>query len=446
MTQQKRNSYIKAISLFCVLSLVFGISSLVYKNQLDSYKQRARLSEETALNELCESLDNITLNLQKCMYTGTNDKLGEYASELKSETAIAKINLANVTNETIVTDEIYKFLSQIGEYTYAISKAQKLSQSKENAQKLAKLYEYSDLLSSSLSDILSAYTEGEISTEKTISTLSSLKQKLPDDFYSKLTDIQQSLTDYPTLIYDGPFSDDILNIKGFEMLKTLNEITRKEALQIASKALKVKESSLKTEEDSISDIELYCFSSGDSSIAITKKGGLICYILNPYFALEQTISEKEAVQRAEKYLKALGYTELEQTYYSIYDGICTINFAHCKNDIIHYSDLIKMSIALDNGEVTSFDSTTYLKNHRVRDIYTENITLEQASALVSENLEIIDCKSVIIPLQSSKESYCYEFHCKDKNETEVLVYIDKETGKEQNILLLLYADGGVLTK
>ena len=52
----------------------------------------------------------------------------------------------------------------------------------------------------------------------------------------------------------------------------------------------------------------------------------------------------------------------------------------------------------------------------------------------------------IIPTEWKTEQLCYEIHCRDKNKREFLIYIDGKTGMEDNILILLYSDGGILTK
>lgn len=447
MSNKRYKTHIRIVSLLSVISIVFSISTIVYYNKLNELKREKQTATQRALSELCENLDSITVSLQKSMYTGTKEKLNEIGNDLKGQTSCAKISLGQVTSEDIITDEIYKFLSQIGAYTLSLcGDNEKLTLSDENAESLKQLYEYSKALSEGMSEVLSGYFDGSVSTEKNVSTLKSTEAELPEDFSTRVNDIEQSLTDYPTLIYDGPFADNVLNTVKGTMLKTSNEVTREEARNIAAEILGVSASSLKTEQDNVSDIELYCFSKGDVSIGITKKGGLVCYLLDPYFASEETISEKEAIERAKKYLSSLSYTSLKETYYSIYDGVCTINFAYSENDIIHYSDLIKVSVALDTGEVTSLDSTTYLKNHHERDIYEENLTVDEAKAILSKNLTVLSQKSAVIPMETGLESYCYEFHCKDNDGNEVLVYIDKATGQERDILLLLYADGGVLTK
>ena len=428
-------------------SIIFCASTIIFALENSKLKRQNEIENQRALSELCENLDNITVSLQKSMYTGTKEKLAEIGNELKGEAACAKVNLGQVTAEDIITDEIYKFLSQIGAYTLSLCEGgDELTISGKNAEDLNSLYEYSKALSSGLSDVVSLYFDGGVSMEKKVSTLKQASAEIPESFEDKMTDIEQSLTDYPTLIYDGPFADEVLGKNGSEMLKNQNEITRKEALEKAAETLGITSTALKTDEDNVSDIELYCFSKGDISIGITKKGGMVCYFINPYFASEETISEKEAVERARKYLTSLGYKDMQETYYSDYDGICTINFAFMKNGIVHYSDLIKVSVALDTGEITAFDSTVYLKNHTERDIYDEEITLEQARERLSQNLKIIGEKSAVIPLETGKEAYCYEFRCKDSDGNEALVYVDKKTGQERDILLLLYADGGVLTK
>ena len=261
-----------------------------------------------------------------------------------------------------------------------------------------------------------------------------------------MTDIEQNLADYPTLLYDGPFADSVLNKEGGKMLKSLDEITREEAKKIAAEFIGTTPGSLREEADVNSRIELYCFSKGDVGIAVTKKGGRLCYMINPRDTGGETISSEEGVKRAKKFLSDIGYESLKESYYSLYDGVCTVNFAYISDGVVYYSDLIKVSVALDNGEILSVDARGYLMNHSKRELPEEKITPEEARKTVDNNLKILSDKSVLIPLDTGKEAYCYEFRCKDKKGQEVLVYIDKTTGEERDILLLLYADGGMLTR
>lgn len=447
MQNKQKRRFIRAISFLCVAVTVLTCSTAVYASRAKKYEFANEIVYQRSMNELCESLDNISVSLQKATYCGTREKLLSVGNELTRQATAAKISLSQLTDENLVSEEIYKFLSQIGAYTLSLAgQEDMLTINEKDAAALAELLKYSQKLNRALSEVLASYGDGTVSANEQKSTLSLGETDLPKSLSSSMSDAEQSLTDYPTLIYDGPFADSILNKKGGTCLEDYGEITKEEARKKAASLMGTAPESLREDADAASKIHLYCFSKGDMSLGLTKKGGKLAYLINPASPLEETISTKEAVNRAGQYLKKKGYDNMKESYYSVYDGVCTVNFAYTKNDIVHYSDLIKVSVALDSGEVTAMDATPYLVNHCKRDIYSVAVTEDKAIEKISPLLSVIGTGSAVIPLDTGKEAYCYEFHCKDKNSQEVLVYIDKQTGEERDILLLLYADGGTLTR
>ena len=430
-----------------VACIILTVSTAVYAGRARKYKFAAQIVYEKALSELCESLDNITVSLQKGTYCSTGKMLSDIGNDLNRQATSAKVSLGQLTNENIKSDEIYKFLSQIGEFTVATAKNQdKLSLTAKQKDSLEALFKYSQSLSESLDKIRQGSFSGDIVESADGNTLSLDNTEAPETFDSSMSDADQSLADYPTLIYDGPFADSVLNKEGGKMLKNLREITKQEAKTIAAEYIGAPAESLRENADVNYKIELYCFSKGDVAAAITKKGGKLCYLVNPRDVGGETISSKECIKRAKKFLQDAGYKNMKDSYYSVFDGVCTVNFAYTENGIIHYSDLIKVSVALDNGEVLSVDARGYLMNHTKRDIYDKKLSKTQAQEIISDSLTVLAADSAVIPTDTGKEAYCYEFHCEDKNGQQVLVYIDKVTGEEKDILILLYADGGVLTK
>ena len=86
-------------------------------------------------------------------------------------------------------------------------------------------------------------------------------------------------------------------------------------------------------------------------------------------------------------------------------------------------------------------------NYKERDVPQDvKYSPEAGRKLIRNTLTVISYKKAYIPTKWETEVYVYEYRCVDKNKQEVLVYIDPVTGKETDVLLLLYADGGVLTK
>ena len=133
-------------------------------------------------------------------------------------------------------------------------------------------------------------------------------------------------------------------------------------------------------------------------------------------------------------------------YYSIYDGICTVNYAYEEDGVIYYADLIKVSVALDTGKLTGLDARNYLMNHKERSLPQVSLDKQEAEGMLMSGLGVLDCRLAVIPLDTGKEAYCYELHCRDKDKKEMLIYINALTGKQEDLLILLYSDGGVLTK
>ena len=109
-----------------------------------------------------------------------------------------------------------------------------------------------------------------------------------------------------------------------------------------------------------------------------------------------------------------------------------------------YPDLIKLKVALDNGQILGIETTGYLNNHTQRDVSKVKITKEQAKEKLNKNLNIQSETLAIIPTEWKTEKLCYEFKGKVE-ETEYLVYINAENGEEEQILIITNTPNGVLT-
>ena len=446
MKKSQKLKYIRVISFLLFLSISLGAFSVINGIRAHNYRLLATVSNEKALNELCENLDSITLTLQKGRYATKGQMLSDMETDLARSTACAKISLSSLTEESEVTDQVYKFLSQVGEFTASLSrKTQKGEMLTADEKEGAKaLYTYSRNLSSELSKILESYNEQGVSFEK---SRAFIKDAESDTvlFSDSVNDAAQSFGDYPTLIYDGPFADSLLQRRS-EMLKDKDEITASEAKELAAECLKKDKSELRQDSDENSNIPLYCFSSGDISVGITKKGGYVCYITNPVFSGEEKISFEEAVKRGKKHLSELGYTSLAETYYTTYDGVCTINFAYINEGVIHYADLVKISVCLDTGEIASLDARGFLTNHRERSLPEKLSSAAEFEKALSEDLTVTNYKTALIPTDTGIEKLCYEYLCHNGDGEEYLIYCDAQTGETVDILVLLYEDGGTLVK
>ena len=123
-----------------------------------------------------------------------------------------------------------------------------------------------------------------------------------------------------------------------------------------------------------------------------------------------------------------------------------INYAYKFGDVTCYTDLIKVSVSLTDGSVTGFDARGYLMNHTDRSFPENEKGFSAAAECISSRLTPQTVKKTVIPTDSTSEDFAYEFKCSAPDGTDVLVYIDALTLQEDQILILLYSDGGILTK
>ncbi len=441
---KSRRGKIRKILYITSIIIVLGIFSIIQTVRANRYEREVLLAQQQALLSLDEYLDNISTNLEKTIYVSTPTMLTKLSTELWRETAGAKNSLSLMSSNDVTLMNTYKFLSQIGEFVMALQRkgANGEELTAEEREQLKELGSYCTSLRDDVSKMCYDLQNGIFSFEETAHYLLEENQDI-STVTSSFDDVEQSLSDLPSLIYDGPFSDHIEQGSA-KYLIGLDKVTKNEALLKAEKISGSDELRFAYEEDGI--IPCYVFQNDSCTIGITKIGGKPLYMISSTFVGEIQIEYEDAVSKAEEYLNEIGYTDLEASYYYTEDGICTINFAATHDNVIYYPDLIKVCVSLENGNILSFDATGYVSNHTDRGQMTRRLTSIEAQNKITGYLEIIDTRPCLIPTDWKTEQYCYEIHCKTSEGQELLVYIDCNTGEEDNILILLYSDGGVLTK
>ncbi|MBQ3692515.1 MAG: germination protein YpeB, partial [Clostridia bacterium] len=216
-----------------------------------------------------------------------------------------------------------------------------------------------------------------------------------------------------------------------------------QALRIASNFAKLSKDKFVYEGRTEGNLPTYNFSAGDIYISVTKKGGYVNIYRDSAEIAKKTLSYNDALEEAKRFLTKQFKEEFTESYYLIDNNICTINFAYTEDDVICYSDLIKVGVNMQTGEIASYCATGYIMNHTERNIKNPKISKQLAQNSLSENLNVKSCKTALIPTAGNNEVLTYEFDCTAGSE-KVLVYVNCETGLEEQIYIVLESDNGVL--
>lgn len=435
---------------FC-LAVVLSLSLLLYINcmKANNAKQQLQYNYMRAMEDLSLSLDSIKNSLNKGMYSNSPEMMSELAGKLWSDASIAKLSLSGLPVEELNLSNTYKFLSQVGNYSKSLSR--KFSDGNEftadDKENIVKLYDYAKSVSDNIWNVESQLQGGYLTFDKIAllaneSVESRITETAPANITDGFKDIEGGFHDYPALIYDGPFSDHIMQ-KEPEMLKNKPETDKSAAYRIAAQTSGISGLEFVTEERG--KMPSFVFKAGNATVAVTKAGGMFSYMLDYREIKSAQISIEMAIDAAEKYLGKLGLDEMTNTYYETKQGVCIINFAAVQEGITLYTDLIKIGVALDDGEIISFDGRGYLSNHMIRDLKPPVLSVKEASMNISPYLKAERSKLCVIPSEGLSEKYCYEFVCRNSSGQQILVYINAENGKEEQILLLQISENGMLT-
>lgn len=453
LNTMKKNYLYGIMILLIIVSIVLGY--FLYKEN-KQYTTAVHNQYNFALYELIDYVQDVENYLAKAMITSTPEHGAETLSKVWREANLAQVYLAQLPVSSTELANTAKFLNQVSEYSYSLSRKNIYNEelSQDDLDNLKQLHDYSRELKNTLAQLSTDMNEGRISwDELTKDTEIAFAQQVDNLSASTFKNLDENFGEYAGLIYDGAFSEHMESAdkKGL----TGEEIDEEKAKQIAKDFIgedKINELNSNGLIEN-GDIQVFDFSvkvkDGDDNnpltISISKKGG---HIVNMNYNRQidiEAISQEDANKIGKEFLKSRGIENMKETYYLKEGGVVTINYAYDQNGVVVYPDLIKLKVALDNGEVLGMETSGYLNNHTVRDISKAKISKEQAKSNLNKNLEITSEGLAIIPTEWKTEILCYEFKGKI-NDTDFLVYINAETGREENILVIIDTPNGILTQ
>ncbi len=447
--EQKRSIHIWLYTILIaglIAAVIWGFTATKSADALEISNEN---QYNRAFHELVGYVDDIDVLLSKTQLTKSPAQLAKLSSDIFRQSAEAKSCLGQLPTSEVQLDNTSKFLSQVGDYTYV------LSQSMINGEEISQ-QEYEDLASlaeyaANLRDTLSGIEEQIYSGEIRISDIRS-KQRgnvadaAGNNILEDLEDVEKSFEDYPSLIYDGPFSEHIVNREP-EMLKNASDLSQEQALEKAEALINSKDLVFESLSENTA-IPSYTFVHDDDnnqiSISVTKKGGYILSYLNNRNTDGEQLDIQTATQKAAQFLQKNGFYSMQDSYYEKSGGIATINFAYTQDNVTCYSDLVKVRVALDNGEILGLETKGYLMNHTERELSAPSLTMEEAQTKISTNLDVKATRLALVPKDSMREVLCYEF-TGAFNDRNFIIYVNANNGREEEIFLLIESDEGVLT-
>lgn len=422
------------------LGILYGISM----SSLNSYQATLENVYQKNFYELVDEVNNAETKLNKVLASNSASYKSKLLKEISKNASEAQTRLNMLPYSINGLSDTISFVNQVSGYTETLAKTLENGQnlSKNDEETLEKVYESIVNIKKSLNSMSKQMWEGYNITDSSL--------KLDGD-YNNLTADMSAMNgediEYPTMIYDGPFSDSQVNkeVKGLNF----GEVSMETAQSNLGKVLTgVNMDNFDFQGESKGHFTTYDFSYEDENGAytfaqVTKKGGKLLTLSSQNIYKTKKLELENAEKIALDFAKKADISNMKVVWSDVIGDDAFINLAPVIDGVIIYPDLVKVKVDLTKGNVLGFEASSYYMNHVDRKIMPTRITQSVAKAKLYSGLKVKDTRLALIPLEYDKEVLCYEFICTMNGNT-YYVYINAVNGAEENILKVIQTDNGNL--
>ena len=440
MSERTKNIVEKYIlpALLAIALVAVSLWATKQRAQAQSYRTAVEAVYAQAYGELTDDLYELENTLSKLLAVSSPSQYVLLLDEVWRLSGSAVSNMSHLPVSHVDTAELNQFIVRLGDYAHALTKKAVRGGviTEEDSANIAKLRDSCATLAAEHEQKLSA---GQVPTggEDTYFVQSEEQEYKDGDDIAK----------FPTLIYDGPFSESSeklqpVGVSGAEVDQTAAEQTAERITGLDMTFSGANEG----------QIPAYDFSFSDENgrwaeASITRQGGMLLYYMSAASGNAEGKPDEETGKRyrdiALKKLTELGYENMQSTYAQYYGGVAVINFAASQDGVILYSDLVKVWVDRESGSVCGIDARNYLFSHRQRELSQPAVSREDAQSMLSANLTVQSHAMALIPVTPETEVLCHEFKC-TLGEDSYIIYVNANNGEEEQIFKIIDSEDGQL--
>ncbi len=431
-TKQKSNAQkvvpwliIAIVSLVVVLTCVLIAYYQVYKSE----KQNSQTLEgiyASSYFSMVDNINNLSVDLAKYSTLTTKQAKLSTLQDMMQDCnyVVTGLSVLPVDAENVMSAT--KFFNQVNgvceAYTSVLNKNENLTQEQELlfdeiALVLGQIKENFNYQNYGMYDTGFNFVDAGIFTQSGMTELS-----------TSMGDLTSDAIDYPTMIFDGPFSTALETavVKGLPT----EEISVDEAKDYLNNIVyRNRNAEINFKDTTEGDISTYDF---DVEIGkkkfvaqVSKRGGLLITISGYAEDGDAIIGTEQAQVMAQTFTNNVGFKDMVSVWCELHGNVAYINLAPKVNGVIYYPDLVKVKVDLTNQEIIGFEALNYALNHTTRN-GEFNVSIDDAESLLGFDYEILNTEKTIIRLDSGKEVCAYEFFV-DRIDGTYFYYVDANT-------------------
>lgn len=408
-----------------VSAALVGLSlfSAVIYSRLEDSRRAATYSAREAFEETVRAVEAMSLSLQKSVYAADGGMCSGVCMEAYANAQAAEAALSALPFSTQELEQTSAFLNTAGDYAYSLCPtAASKGFDREQTEQLR-------AFAASASDYAAMLRELQASVNNGLTLIDSIErplQNVGEDgtplLSAAMLGYESSMSAAEPLDYDGRYCAKEAQSGG--------ELSEEETLNVAAAAAGVEARELKREYDYQGSDGRRCYSSGQLLICVSSRG--LESMGQSRLIGESRISVDRAAEIAADYLEKQGFDGLTLTGQRESAGAAAFRFSRVQGDAVALDDYVSVSVALDDGSIYTLNALSYCgKDSELQ------WTVDEAKARekLTDGLELLSSRRVIIKSAGGRDMACYEFSCADTDGRSVTVYVDAADGSQRRIVL-----------
>ena len=395
---KKKSNAQKAMPILIVtivaLLIILTCVLIAYYQVYSSGKQKANVLEgvyTSSYYSMVDNVNNLAVDLSKYSTLTTTKAKTDTIQDMMVDCnyILAGLSVLPINEENVVSAT--KFFNQVNGLCEAYLNVLNNNETLTNEQEL--MFDKIGLVVGEIKSNFNNQADGMYDTNFNFVDAGIFDNTGMNELSAGMGDLTDSTIEYPSMIFDGPFSTalETKNVKGLPK----EEVSKDQAYDYLKNTVykNRKNVNISFANETDGDIATYNLLITISSYA---EGG------------DAIMSEEQAVEMAKTFANNIGFENMNNVWKEVNENVAYINLAPIIDGVIMYPDLVKVKVDLTSQEIIGFEAVNYALNHIDRDVEF-NALLEDAEKLLGFDYEILETNKAVIRLESGKEIEAYEF-------------------------------------
>lgn len=442
IVRKRIKGWVLATVLLAISTMVLSTLLIVENARGGAFAGDLEMVYQRSFYELTDNVNSLDMKLAKILAASSATYQGRLLKEASTNAAFAEQSLSIMPLETAEMKDIHKFFNQVAGYTEYLSANNAAGLNAQDRITMNKIRE-------AVGDIRNGLNQISLEVQKGFNIIQNLNKMTGDTnaFASVMSEMKSQDIEFPTMIFDGPFSEAQLN-KAPKGLPT-NKVSQAEA-ELAVVALLALEQPftitfLEKASGTFTTFDFKVEKDGVTKfVSISELGGKLITMSGETNRSEANFSLQDARRVALEFVGRNGIESAQVVWDDEINSDIYLNIAPVIDNIVIYPDLIKVKVDLYSGQVIGYEASSYYLNHVDRNLQTPTFDMAAARSQVTTlGFTVLTTKLCLAPIKYRDEVLCFEFSAQKSGET-YYFFINAISGEEEEIMKVVQQNDGTL--